>query len=141
MGDKQKYDRKKLVPAICKRLSTGEPLAVILRELKLNKRTVNHWREEDEGIAEQFDDARDLGYDAIAARLRETARGRADSTADVQRDKLIIDTDLKLLAKWDPRRYGDKTAVDHTSSDGTMTPKGLSDFYAGQTAKPASTDA
>ncbi len=58
--------------------------------------------------------AREVGYDAIAANCRDTARGRGDSMQDVQRDKLIIETDLKLLAKWSPKKYGDRVAVDQT---------------------------
>ena len=34
--------------------------------------------------------------------------------------------------------YSDKTIVDNTSSDGTMSPKGLSDFYADVSAKSES---
>jgi len=113
VGAPRKHDRNALVPIICARLATGEPHTVILRDLGLKVRTVNDWRAQDESIAAQFDEARDLGYDAIAQRSRLTARGKGevdggDSTGDVQRDKLIIDTDHKLLAKWDPRRYGDK---------------------------------
>lgn len=52
------------------------------------------------------------GFDAIARRARLTARGKGDSSGDVQRDKLIVETDLKLLAKWDPKRYGDRINVD-----------------------------
>ena len=52
------------------------------------------------------------GFDAIARRARLTTRGKGDSSGDVQRDKLIVETDLKLLAKWDPKRYGDKISVD-----------------------------
>lgn len=104
----RKFDRGTIVPAICARLSTGEPLTVICRDLGLSRFTVCQWRKDDPEIAAQFDAARDDGYDAIAHRTRATARGAGDSTKDVQRDKLIIDTDLKLLAKWDPRRYGDR---------------------------------
>lgn len=61
--------------------------------------------------------ARQLGFDAIAERIQEIARGTSsESSGDVARDKLIVETDLKLLAKWDPRRYGDKTL--HTGPDG-----------------------
>jgi hypothetical protein len=35
-----------------------------------------------------------------------------DSSGDVQRDKLIVETDLKLLAKWNPR-YRDNHVVEH----------------------------
>lgn len=64
-----------------------------------------------------------MGYDAIADRVRKTARGKieadgGESSGDVQRDKLIIDTDLKLLAKWDPKRYGEKVTQEHVGADG-----------------------
>ena len=38
----------------------------------------------------------------------------------MQRDKLIIDTDLKLLAKWSPRLYGDKVQL--ADADGEKLP-------------------
>lgn len=125
VGAPKQYDRTKLVPEMCARLSTGEPLAVICRDLGIPRRTVNQWRADDPEIAAQFDEARDEGYDAIARRTRATARGKGaaqdgDSTGDVQRDKLIIDTDLKLLAKWDPRRYGDKVQL--ADADGNKLP-------------------
>ena len=128
MAAPREYDRAKLVPLICDRLSTGDPLAVICRDMGIPRRTVNQWRQDDPEIAAEFDDARDVGYDYIAWRTRRTARGygksqNGDSQGDTQRDKLIIDTDLKLLAKWDPRRYGEKQQIDHSSSDGTMSPK------------------
>lgn len=122
VGHPRLYDRVALVPMICARLAKGEPMTVICRDMGLPVRTVNDWRALDPDVAAQFDQARDEGHDAIAHCCRETARGKGDSTKDVQRDKLIIDTDLKLLAKWDPRRYGERQQLDHTSSDGTMTP-------------------
>lgn len=119
----RKYDRATLVPAICARLSTGEPLTVICRDMGLSRITVNGWRAEDPEIAAQFDAARDLGYDAIAADCLSIADdGRRDyvTTEDgrevpdhdhISRSKLRIDTRLKLLAKWDPRRYGERHIV------------------------------
>lgn len=107
MSAPRKHDRDSIVSAICARLADGEPMTVVCRDLGVPVKTVNDWRLQDEAIRAQFDEARDHGHDAIAVRMRETARGRGDSTGDVQRDKLIIDTDDKLLRKWDPRRYGD----------------------------------
>ena len=46
------------------------------------------------------------------------ARGTGDGTDDVQRDKLIIESDLKLLSKWDQRRYGDKVQQQITDAEG-----------------------
>ena len=102
---------------ICERLSDGEPLAQICRDDHMPAvRTVSHWKDASADFKASFGRAREDGYDAIAARLRETARGKGDSTQDVQRDKLIIDTDLKLLAKWDYKRYGDKLDLNHGGS-------------------------
>lgn len=106
-----KYNREDLVPRICNRLAMGEPLAIIQADLGIPGETITSWRKTDPDIAKQFHDARDLGFDVIAHGTRETARGRGDSTNDVQRDKMIIENDLKLLAKWDPRRYGDKHII------------------------------
>jgi len=102
---------------ILRRLSSGEPLAVICRDDHLpTSSTWREWCRSDETLDIAHARARDDGYDLISARLRNTARGKTaddggDSSGDVQRDKLIIDTDLKLLAKWDPKRYGDKVAL------------------------------
>ena len=35
---------------------------------------------------------------------------------------LRVDTRLKLLAKWDPKRYGDATTVKHADADGEKLP-------------------
>jgi hypothetical protein len=120
-------DRARLVPLICERLALGEPLAVICRSMSIGRSTVNLWRREDQSIAEQFDEARDDGYDAIAHRMRFTTRGlnedgservgMKDSQTRVLRDKLIVETDDKLLAKWDPRRYGNKLVTENTNTN------------------------
>jgi hypothetical protein len=112
-------DRNEVVPAICARLSAGEPMTVICRDMGVSVRTVNDWRKADAGIAAQFDEARELGFDAIAHECMSIADdGSRDYTTTtdgrevpdhdhISRAKLRIETRLKLLAKWDPRRYGD----------------------------------
>lgn len=97
---------------ILERVSTGEPLAVILREPGMPHYTAWYdWCAQDADLSIAYARARATGFDRIAVVARETARGRGDSTGDVTRDKLIIETDLKLLAKWDPKRYGDKIVM------------------------------
>ncbi len=92
---------------ICTRLETGEALAKICRDDHMpHHRKVQEWVEGDEQLSARYTRARKVGLDAIAHRLRETARGDGESKGDVARDKLIIDTDLKLLACWDRERYG-----------------------------------
>lgn len=130
MAGVQKHDRSALVPAICDRLATGEPLTVICRDLGISRYTIRNWRVEDPDIGRQFDQARDDGYDAIADdclniaddgrrdyKVDEDENGNVRLTVDhdhIQRSRLRVETRLKLLAKWDPRRYGDK--IDHNHS-------------------------
>jgi len=104
----------KIADEIVAWLSEGKPLTEFCRQKGMpTRQTVGEWRKAHADFDIRFLQARDDGYDAIAHRLRNTARGYGmekggDSAGDVQRDKLIVDTDLKLLAKWDPRRYGDR---------------------------------
>lgn len=101
---------------IAERIATGEPLEAICRDLPEapTSRTVRRWIESDPTLASDIAHARDIGYDVIAWRARDVARGVKDagSTGDVVRDRLIVETDLKLLAKWDPKRYGDRIQAD-----------------------------
>jgi len=106
---------------ILERIAEGEPLRAILRsdpERFPGKSQWYVWLADDKALAAAFEVARLDGADAIAQRARETARGAGDSTGDVQRDKLIIDTDLKLLAKWFPQPYGDRVSHEHSAPGG-----------------------
>lgn len=74
--------------------------------------------------------AREDGFDRIALDAMdiadETARDtiKADDGREVpnnewiSRSRLRVDTRLKLLAKWDPKRYGDATTLKHADADG-----------------------
>jgi hypothetical protein len=109
-------------------------MAVICRDIGVPVKTVNDWRLDDEAIRAQFDEARDLGFDAIAHECLSIADdgtndwttgqrgGIVLDTEAVMRSKLRIETRLKLLARWDPRRYGERVQLDHRSPDGTMSP-------------------
>lgn len=127
MGRKTKYTPE-LLEEVCQRLSVGEPLAMICRSEGMpDPATVWRWAEKDEKIAQAIAYARELGEDYIAADclniaddnskdIRYLPDGREMTDADVvQRAKLRIDTRLKLLAKWNPKKWGDK--VDLTSDN------------------------
>lgn len=111
---------------ICDRLSTGEPLVDICSDPHMPAvRTVSDWRDAHQAFSADFARARDDGYDAIAAEClriadtpligRETlTKGKGGKTEREVRKadmlghrKLQIETRLKLLARWDPRRYGE----------------------------------
>jgi hypothetical protein len=127
-----------LAAEICDRLSAGEPLAVICRDEHMPaRRTVSDWRRAHPEFGAAFLEARDEGYDSIAQDCLEIADdGRRDYARDedghevvdhdhIQRAKLRVETRLKLLAKWDPRRYGDKVAIEHSGA--VRTSRELSD--------------
>lgn len=107
---------QEIADEICERLSSGETLEDICDDEHMPaSRTVRDWREKHEAFAAAIARARDYGHEVIAARSRNVARGKEGfSTGDVQRDKLIIETDLKLLAKWDPKKYGDRIQHEHS---------------------------
>lgn len=113
---------------ICARLSTGEPMTVICRDLGVNPSTVWDWAQGDKVLSQQIARARDDGFDAIAADCLKIAD---DGTADyvqtddgpaldkehIQRSKLRVHTRLQLLAKWDPKRYGERIQQEVTVTD------------------------
>jgi hypothetical protein len=110
---------------IAEKLSKGEPLAQICRDEGMPAvRTVSDWKRDHESFSADFARARDEGYDAIAADCLaiadetifdtiKTDDGDRANTEWISRSKLRIETRLKLLAKWDPKRYGDKLETTH----------------------------
>ena len=117
---------QELIDSITERLSNGEPMAQICRDAGMpSYSTVYSWMQTKPEVNEAIACAREEGEDVIASNTRLIARGiSVESTQYVQRDKLIIDTDLKLLAKWNPKKYGDKQTldVDVTSKGESIAP-------------------
>jgi len=112
------------IEAILQGLSRGTPLTVICRNIGCDDNTVRDWMKTDEELSSAIARARELGFDAIASEAldlidAEPARveGRIDP-GHVQWKKAQVDTRLKLLAKWDPKRYGEKTQTAITGADG-----------------------
>lgn len=123
-----------ILSTICERLAKGVPLTVICREGQESNpqfpapRTVREWEtEEPETIGAAIARARAAGEEAMAEECLEIADdGRNDFVASkdglafnaehVQRSKLRIETRLKLLAKFNPKRWGDKVEVDNKHS-------------------------
>jgi len=108
---------------ICQDVSNGIPLRQVARDLKIEWRTVYNWMEAHPPFATAIARARELGQEAIledTLRLADTpVSGEITTTkpdGSVERKvedmlghrKLQIETRLKLLAKWNPKRYGDK---------------------------------
>lgn len=117
---------------ICRQLAEGVPLREICRQDGMPEwRTIYDWMVKDDaavaagggaGLSASIARAREIGYDAMAEDcLRiaddasndwmETEHGPRLNGEHVQRSKLRIETRLKLLAKWNPKKYGERVAV------------------------------
>lgn len=107
-------------------ISSGQTLRAFCRqEGKPAWKTVYIWLENDPEFSTRFARARELGHDAIAEEALQIADTPmegvittvdADGTKTVTEDmlghrKLQVETRLKLLAKWNPKKYGDRVAL------------------------------
>lgn len=101
-------------------IEQGKPLREFCRiEGNPAFRTVYDWLEKDSDFSARFARARESGEDVIAQECleiaddgsndwMETKFGPQVNSEHIQRSKLRIETRLKLLAKWNPKKYGDK---------------------------------
>ena len=113
----------KKTPEVIQRLLDGIADGVTLRALcredgMPNWRTVYDWIEADADLAAQVARARELGFDAIAEDVFDIADGTRAISEHVQLSKMRIDTRLKLLACWNPKKYGSKATVDVGNKEG-----------------------
>ena len=125
-----------VVEEILQRLSDGEPLAVICRSDKKFPHPTAwlDWIRADESLAIAYAHARDVGADAIAAQALEIIDAEPERVVDVDAEgktsskridsaavawaKNRAEMRLKLLAKWNPKKYGDKQTTELTGADG-----------------------
>lgn len=99
-------------------------MAKICRDDKMpSVSTVAEWAAKDKGFSGSIARAREEGFDAIALECLEIADEKSKDTIVtdfgekpnsewIARSKLRIETRLKLLSKWDPKRYGEKVDLE-----------------------------
>ena len=121
-----------LAEEICERLSTGETMRQICRDEHMPHWTqVYEWLARDDSLSLRVARAREAGFDALAEEALDIANtqhmgrkkvfssgaGEDDDSVTVTEEdalghrKLQIETRLKLLACWNPAKYGSKVAV------------------------------
>lgn len=113
----------KKTPEVIERLLTGiadgQTLRALCREEGMpNWRTVYDWIEADAELAARFERAREIGFDAIAEDILNNVDNVVAIGEHIQRSKLQVETRLKLLAKWHPKKYGDKQTHEIGNKDG-----------------------
>ena len=114
----------KLIEEVLSRIALGETLASLGRELGFHPSAWRQWIGEDEALAVAYQRARDEGSDALAEQALALIDGepdRIDGKIDpgfVQWKRAQVDTRLKLLACWNPKKYGTKQTVDVGNKEG-----------------------
>jgi len=128
-GRPTKYTEE-LITEICERLTQGEPLSAICRDENMPCRnTVGNWTEENPEVFGRIARAREAGEERIAADVLEivdtpparvaTPHGDAIDSGDVANRKMRAEYRLKLLAKWNPKKWGERLELDATVKSGT----------------------
>lgn len=133
MGARSTYSDE-IAEEIIERLSNGEPLRQICRDEHIPAwRTVYDWMEADKAFAARIAHARELGEDALSHECLDIADNAANDWMErsdnnggtgwqlngehIQRSKLRIETRLKLLAKWNPKKWGDRVTQTHEGGE------------------------
>lgn len=126
---------KAIATEICELLATGKPLTQICSlEHMPGWTTVWDWQRKYPEFAEDFTRARALGFDAIAEEAlhisntpiigEEVELDGEGTPIKIKRGDMLahrrlqVDTRLKLLARWDPKRYGDHLRAEVSGPDG-----------------------
>ena len=123
-----------VIEEVLSRIAQGETLAAIGRGMGFHPQSWANKVRADEGLAIAYAHARDVGADVIAEQALEiidaeperivqvdedgkTSSTRLDSAA-VTWAKNRAEMRLKLLAKWNPKKYGDRQTHEIGNKDG-----------------------
>ena len=124
----------KLIEEVLSRIAQGETLASLGRELNFHPASWNFWVRGDEDLAIAYAQARDVGADVIADDVLRIIDEEPERVVQIDEDgnkstsrldsagvawaRNRAELRLKLLAKWHPKKYGDKQQVEVGNKDG-----------------------
>ena len=115
-------------------ISQGKTLSEWCRQNRVGVRTVYEWFEKETEFAARYARARETGHDVIADECLAIAdemppadgNGRTDA-GFVAWQKNRIWTRTQLLAKWSPKKYGEKVGVEHSGAMSLVVATGIPD--------------
>lgn len=122
--------------AICLRLMCGESLkSICKRDLYPSHVTVLSWTLKYPEFLNQYTQARELQQELLYDELFEIADDSSRDTIEteqgtkvdyehINRSRLRIDTRKWVMERMASKKYGQRQAIDHKSSDGSMSPQG-----------------
>jgi hypothetical protein len=108
---------------ICARLSKGEPLSVICSDEHIPSfQTVYNWEKAQPEFLEASTRARLIGTHYLAY---DSLRVADDLSIDPAHKRVMVDTRLRLIGKWNARQYGDKIEHEHSGTIQTQSDEQL----------------
>jgi hypothetical protein len=131
---RSKAERQGILAALEAWIAEGKTLREFCRqEGNPSWQRIYAWLGEDSAFADRIARARELGEEAIAQeclaiadtpQMGEETKTDEDGYVETKRGdmlghrKLQIETRLKLLAKWNPKKWGEKVGLEHSGPDG-----------------------
>ncbi|MGU3521569.1 terminase gpP N-terminus-related DNA-binding protein [Enterobacteriaceae bacterium C23F] len=117
----------------------------------VSEQTINAWKKAHSEFLESIKKGKDVADGEVAAKLFHRATGYEHDEDDIRAvdGKIVITPTVKhyppdtaaaifWLKNRQGKKWRDKQDINHLSEDGSMTPRGLDDFYATIEAQPES---
>lgn len=112
---------KAVADSICEQIAQGRSLRSICQSKTMpSMATVMNWLAINDVFLEQYARAREAQADALFDEIIDIADNSDNESVQVA--KLRIDARKWMAGKLKPKKYGDSSRIDHTSSDGSMSP-------------------
>ncbi len=119
MGRSSKYTDE-LAREIVERIIHGESLLNICKDKKMpSYTTVYDWLDKNDRFSKQVARAREISADTIEGKIIDVIERTTPENAKAS--KVIMDALFKIAAQRNPRRYGEKRQLEHTSPDQSMS--------------------
>jgi len=113
VGAPSKFTQE-LADEICRRLSLGETMTSVCNDSRMPEYgTMWRWMKENEQFREESAHARELGTHALADQCIAIAD---DPILDPADKRIRIDTRIRLIGKWNQKKYGDKIELESNNN-------------------------
>jgi hypothetical protein len=107
-----------VIDRIIEGVEAGQTVTAACESEGVIPRSFYRWVENDPALQSRFARAREAGFDVIADEALRIADEPSKTKLEVADRRTRIDTRFRLLAKWDPKRYGDRLQTAQTDVEG-----------------------
>jgi transposase len=115
-GNGNGHTRNAAIKTLLESMREGHSVREVAKQLGVHEATLRRWTAESDAVATQYAHAREAQADAHADKALEVAENATPENAQAAR--LLVDTLKWRAAKFRPRVYGERTALEHSGPDG-----------------------